>query len=128
MRTRWRWLFCSSLAALLGFAWLVDHFELSHWLHLPVLGLVASAGIAFVCMVTNSHKRWPAALALLCAAPMGESLLSSLSRLPRFLVFLGAPGMLTVVGVLGTLASAGYLLAVPPPPSPDEPIPSARTT
>lgn len=130
MRARWRCLFCCSLGTLVGVTWLASNFQSppSQWFNLPVLGLILAAGIAFAGMATDTRKRWPAAAALLCAAPMGQGFYQSLSALPLFLRYAEIPGLLMFGGMIGTIASAGYVLAVPPPPPTDDRIPRARST
>lgn len=114
----------------MGVAWLTRNFQtpFSYWLDLPVLGLILTAGVAYAGLMTDTRKRWPAAVALLCAAPMGQGFYQSLSTLPQFLRYAELPGLLMFGGMVGTIASAGYMLVVAPPPLPVDRIPRARST
>jgi hypothetical protein len=132
MRTRWRNLFCFSLLALLGNLWLNASFHWSwdSWTNAPILGLVAAAGLAIGAAVTDTRKRWPAAVALVCLAPFGQFLYSviSESEVSAILRFIGMPGVLIIAGSAGALCIAIHILVVPPPPPPIDPIPRARST
>jgi Na+-transporting NADH:ubiquinone oxidoreductase subunit NqrB len=122
MRSRWRFLFCCSLATLIGVTWLFGGFSAS----LPLLGLTATAGVAFAAMVSNTRMRWPAALALVGAAPMGQAVYPWLSALPWLRISEVLRLEAILVALLGALLGAAYLLIVPPPTVPDDRIPRAR--
>jgi hypothetical protein len=130
MRTRWRNLFCCSLVALIGNAWLAESFHTSwvSWLNVQILGMVAATGFGFGGVVTSTRKRWPAAAALVCAAPMGEALYSALSAMPSILRFIGVAGLTMIAGSVGAIVMAIYILVVAPPLIPEERIPRARST
>ena len=130
MRNRWRKLFCCSLTALIGNAWLAKSFHSSWelWLNVQILGMIAATGFAFGGVVTDTRKRWPAAAALVCAAPMGQALYSAITMLPSLLRFTGVPGLLMIAGSASAICIAIYILATPPPPVPVERIPTARST
>jgi hypothetical protein len=122
MRTRWRYLFFSSLGALIGVSWL----DATLWFNLPMLGMCATAVIAFTAMVNRTRSRTPAAFALLCAAPMIQNVIASLEVLPLLIQYAAFASLLLLAGILGTIASACHLLVVPPPPRPSSPLPRAR--
>jgi hypothetical protein len=130
MRTRWRNLFCFSLLALLGNLWFDASFRWSweSWINAPILGVLAAAGLALTAAVTDTRKRWPAGVALVCLAPFGQILYSVISELPSILRFLGMPAVLILAGAVGALCIAIHILVVPPSPAPLDPIPRARST
>ena len=97
-------------------------------MNLQLLGMVGASGLAFGAMVKDSRDRRLAAAALVCAAPMGQALYSSFSVLPELLRFTGVPGLLMLAGSAGTIGVAIYILAVRPPPPPEDRIPRARST
>ena len=129
MRTRWRLLFWCSLGALIGVAWLAQSFQMSlwSWMNLQLIGLIAASGFAFGAMVKDTRVRWPAAAALVGAAPMGQDLYHAFFVLPDFVRIAGVPGLVMIAGSAGTIGVAIYILAVRPPPLPDERIPHARS-
>jgi hypothetical protein len=129
MRTRWRLLFWCSLGTLIGVAWLAKSFEMSlwSWVNLQMIGLIVASGFAFGAMVKDMRVRWPAAAALVCAAPMGQGLYRVFFMLPSFVRLTGLPGLVMIAGSAGTIVIAIYILAVRPPPPPDERIPHARS-
>jgi cytochrome bd-type quinol oxidase subunit 2 len=130
MRIRWRTLFCFSLLALLGNVWLNAsfHWSLASWVNAPILGLLAAAGVALAAAITDTRKRWPAAVALVCLAPFGQFLYHVISELPSILRFLGMPGVLILTGSAGALCMAIHILVVAPAPAPIDPLPRARST
>jgi hypothetical protein len=119
-----------SLVALSGNAWLAERFHASwgSWLNVQILGMIAAAGLGFGGVVTATRKRWPAAAALVCAAPMGQALYSAVSMLPAILRFTGLAGLTMIAGSASAIGIAIYILVVPPPPVPEERIPRARST
>ena len=130
MRNRWRNLFCCSLTSLIGVAWLADSFDSSwaNWLNLQILGMIVATGFAFGAVVTDTRKRWPAAAALVCAAPMGQALYSAITTLPSILRFTGVPGLLMIAGSASAICVAIYILVAPPPLLPEPRLPPARST
>jgi hypothetical protein len=118
-----------SLVALAGNAWLAESFHSSweSWLNIQILGMIAAAGFGFGGVVTDTRKRWPAAAALVCAAPMGQALYSVVSVLPSILRFTGVAGLSIIAGSVSAICVAIYILVAPPPPVPDERIPRARS-
>jgi hypothetical protein len=130
MRNRWRNLFCCSLTALIGVAWLAESFSSSWsmWLNAQILGMIATTGFAFGGVVTATRRRWPAAAALVCAAPMGQALYGALSTLPSVLRYTGVPGLLMIAGSASAICIALYILAAAPPKLPDDRLPRAHVT
>jgi hypothetical protein len=128
MRGRWTLLFYMAIAALVGVAWLARSFggSLTSWINLQMLGMIAASVIAFVAMIRNVRERWPAAVALICAAPMAEMLSRALLDVPWLIGYLGLPGILMIGGSVATIAVAIYILIAKVPPKPSEPIPTAR--
>lgn len=137
MRRRWSALFCSSLAALIGYLWLTlraisiyehsrgQEIRLLDMLDVGVLGLTATVALAVAGMITRTRKRWPAALALVGASPIAFAMARSVLLLP-LVAYLGVSIVLALAGTLATIASALYLLFASLPPAPDDPIPRAR--
>lgn len=137
MRKRWGALFCSSLAALISYLWLTSRlisiYEGTHghevgvrgMLDVGVLGLIATVAIAIAGMITRTRKRWPAAVALVGASPVGLAMVKSVP-LVLLAEYLGDSILLAFVATLATLASALYLLFASLPPVPDDLIPTAR--
>src|SRR6185295_11684081 len=107
MHTRWRLLFFSALSALIGVAWLAEAFHMSmlRWLNVQLLGMILAAIVSFAALVTNTRRRWPAAVALICAGPMAQGLYHALKILPDFLRLTRTPGVLMIVGSLGAIVA-----------------------
>lgn len=118
MKTRWHFLAGSSLAALVGTAWLADRFgmPLLSWVSVWLVGLCGSATIATWAAVIDLRARWPAAIALICAAPAGQLLMRELPDAGGILRQLGAPFLMVFLGILGTIGGALAILLGKVPP------------
>jgi hypothetical protein len=130
MRTRWRTLFACALLSLIGVAWLAQRFDASwsSWLNVQLAGQIGACLIGLLGAVTNTRARWPAALALICAAPMAHAMLIAGASIPELIRYTGAAGVLMVGGSCATVAVAIFVLVSAPPPIPVERIPPARAT
>jgi len=131
MHRRWQLLFACSLVTLGCVAWLTESLPAgrSVWLNPALLGMLAACGTATAALVAGARRRWPAAVVVLCAAPLGCSVVELLPRLPQFVASLGVPGLLVIVGTLATLAIGLFtLVAQPPPPHFEDPVPRARAS
>lgn len=128
VQRRWRWLFGFALVCLTGVAWLARTFQSSvfDWFNVDVLGMIGCAVIGLAGAITRSRKRWPAVIAVVCAAPLAASTLRMLGFFPRLVTELGPAVVLMFVGSLVTAGWALYLAVTPPPPERSEPIPPAR--
>src|SRR5207249_804045 len=69
---RWRWLFWSALMSLVGVSWLAKDYGISlwGWMNVQLVGMIGASGFAFFALATRARVKWPAAAALVCAAPM----------------------------------------------------------
>jgi hypothetical protein len=128
MRGRWTLLFYMAIATLVGVAWLARVFgaSLASWINLQLAGMIAASIVAFVAMIRNIRERWPAAIALVCAAPMGEMLARAVLDLPWLITYLGLPGVLLIGGSAATIGVAIFILIAKVPPKPSDPIPRAK--
>jgi len=128
MRTRWRILFCSSLITLIGVAWLAQREGTSweRWFNLELFGMMAASGLGFVGVKTETRNRLLAVLVLVCMLPTAQSIWTLVTMRPEMMRMLGAPGFAMISGSLATIGTALYILVVPPPPIPVEPLPRAR--
>jgi hypothetical protein len=128
VRGRWTLLFYMAVATLVGVAWLARRFDssLASWINIQMLGMIAASGIAFVAMIRNIRERWPAAVALICAAPMAEMLSRALLDVPWLIQYLGLPGVLMIGGSVATIGVALFILIAKVPPKPSDPIPRAK--
>jgi hypothetical protein len=126
MRRRWRYLFLSSLAATICVAWLIIPASISLAIEFETLGLLATVIIAFAGMVTSTRKRWPAACALLGAAPLGYETVKALPDVLSYFQYLSPLLVLTYVAFLAMIVSACHLLFRPLPPVPADVIPPAQ--
>lgn len=100
-------------------------FSLANFLSLQLLGMVAAAGFAFYGIVSDTERKWPAAVALFCIAPLGQTLLSSIGSLPFLISYLGPGGLLFFAGAGATIVVALVILLASPP-RPAEPIAKAE--
>lgn len=86
---------------------------------LQTLGLVIATSLAVAVRFQCTHRRWPAAVVLVCAAPMAQLVL----RLDvlRAALALYPPAVLLALGSIGTLA-VGLIILFTPQPTPRDPI------
>jgi len=128
VKPRWTTLFYCALSALVGVAWLAQKFEMSllSWLNVQLVGMIGASIVAFFAMIRNVDQKWPAAVALVCAAPMGIATLQFLPNLGGLLQFIGGAGLLFIGGAIATIAVAIGILAMPAPPRREDPLARAR--
>jgi hypothetical protein len=113
---RWGRLAFSTALSLAGLAWFCVTFGVQ--LPLQLAGLVVATIVAVVARARRSERRWPAAIALVCAAPMAQLVLRP-EGLWTMLVFHGSTA-LVLVGSAATVVTALIILfAARPPPTPD---------
>lgn len=128
MKPRWTVLFYSSLATLIGVAWLTRSFGLgySFWLNVGLVGMILATGCAFYALIRGVRQKWPAAAVLILAAPMGIDMMKSLRYVPEMIRWVGLSPVLMVLGTLSTLVTAIAILAMKTPPIPHDPVAPAR--
>jgi hypothetical protein len=125
VKNRWRALFFSALIGLAGVSWMSQRLGLSLFLNLQLVGMMAAAGVAFYGVVTATERKWPAAVALLCMAPLGQTILSLIGSLTFMISFLGPGGVLLFAGAAATIVISLIILFAPAP-RPSEPIAKAE--
>ncbi|HSD87973.1 MAG TPA: hypothetical protein VLB44_10685 [Kofleriaceae bacterium] len=123
MKRRWSVLFWSSLASLIGLSWLASSFGigLSTLISGALVGMVIATALAFIAMVKDLDRKWPAAVALICAGPMAIEVLKAVPDVAMIIRFLGAPFALIMLGTIATVASAVAILTMAPPKPPEPP-------
>jgi hypothetical protein len=129
MKRRWAVLFWCALATLAGLSWLAARFglHLTSMMNIGFVGMIAACIVAFFAMHKDVRAKWPAGVALACAAPMTIDAVQILPHIPEFIGFIGFPGILLFGGTLATAATALVILVLQlPPPPKDDPVPSAR--
>lgn len=121
-------LFWSSLATLIGVAWLTKKLGLgySFWVNVGFVGMILATICAFYAMIREERAKWPAAAVLILAAPLGIDMIKALPHLFDLIRFIGASGALMILGTIATLASAIAILVMQPPPIPHDPVARAR--
>lgn len=122
VQERWLKLAFSTMFSIAGLVWTMTRYAdlaaLGAYV-LQVLGLLAGTGVAIGAMVRRTTRRWPAAVVLVCAAPMAQLVLR-FDMLRAALHFL-APVVMLALGSIGTLA-VGLIILVTPQPTPRDPI------
>jgi len=129
MKTRWSVLFCAALATMIGVSWMSQRFGMgmSEWLGIQLVGMIAAVVVAGWAMITAYPRKWPAAVVLICAAPMGKLVAGVGRHLGEFLAFMGIPGVLLFAGTTVTLIAAVVVLGMAPPRPPvDDPVARAK--
>lgn len=104
-RQRWRRLLVGTLVALAGLMWLRARFGSGDdvWELTRIGGLILGAAIAYAGMQRELRVKWPAAVALVCIAPIARDGVDMLEHI-RYL--LTVPG--TGLPILVVIAAAGY--------------------
>lgn len=129
MRERWQWLFGCAILSLVGVAWLCVKFGLpaSAWASVEQIGMILCAITALAAALADYPKKWPAAVALLCAAPTAQNLLLDFPSTMQLIIFIGFSYLFHVAGAIGAVAVAiATLVRRPPAPPSDEIIARAR--
>jgi len=115
IQTRWMRLAFStlfSLAGLFRLAMRFDGVETVRWFAVPIAGLLIATVLALWALLRRSPRRWPAAVVLVCAAPMAQLVLR-VDALGSVL-HLQMPVVVMVLGSLGTVVTALVILLAPP--------------
>ncbi|HET7503248.1 MAG TPA: hypothetical protein VFK02_19645 [Kofleriaceae bacterium] len=131
MRTRWRNLFCFLVLAPLGSVAtsLSYHgWRWKDWFNAPIIGLLCATGIALAALLTDTRKRWPAGIAIVCLAPIVQSLYYLIRVMDSTFVRYELREVLFFTGVAGALITAIHILVAPPLAVPDDRLPRARST
>jgi hypothetical protein len=128
MRARWRFLFGSSLATLIGTSWVWREVGVAAavWRNGYCLGMIAAAAVALGALATRTRQRWPALVVLVAATPMALAMVASAGTMPMFIRMVGAPAVLMIAGAAATLIGAAYAGLVPPCLTLPELVPRAR--
>ena len=130
MHERWKWLAGCALASVAGMSWLLLRFgaPASAWASIEMIGMVLCGAIALVALVRGYPKKWPAGIALVCAAPMAQNVLLDFPLTMELMLNFGVAYLLFVAGAVGAVAAALFILASrpPPPSSHDEVVARAR--
>ena len=127
MKRRWACLFWPGLSTLIGVAWLLHRLQsdLATWWHISLVAMIAGTVVAFMAMVNSYPHKWPAAIVLICVGPL------LLELVPAYkvwfeMVVLHPPSLLVLLGPAVTaVAALGILIAKPPEPPPEDPVPRA---
>lgn len=129
MRERWQWLFGCAAVAFIGVLWLCIKYGLpaDAWASVEQIGMLLCAITGLVAALVKYPKKWPAAVALLCAAPTAQNLLLEFPSTMELIIFIGFPYLLHVAGAVGAVAASIATLAMrPPEPPADEVVARAR--
>ena len=122
MRRRWEWLIASSIVTLVGMAWTAARLDMSIqiWGGVKLGGMVICAGLAIWAAIARFPRKWPAAVALVCAAPLLLDIVRLLPSVAFMLRWFGLAGVMMLLGAIavGTV-SIVILGAKPPPPAVD---------
>ncbi len=129
MQQRWEWLAgCSlvSIAGLIGL-WVKFGAPASAWATIENVGMVLCAIVALAARLTDTTKKWPAGVALVCAAPMAQNILVFFPTTMQLVLHLGVTFLLFLAGAIGAVAAAVAILVMRPPAAPsDEVVARAR--
>ena len=122
VQDRWLKLAFSTMFSIVGLVWTVTHYAgISQlWAYLlQLLGLLGGTGVALGALVRRTQRRWPAAVVLVCAAPMAQLVLRL--DILRAALHFHAPVVMLALGSIGTLA-VGLIILFTPQPTPRDPI------
>lgn len=122
MRERWQWLFGCAVVSLVGVAWLCARLGLPAdvWATVEQVGMILCAITALVAALLRYPKKWPAAVALLCAAPTAQNLVLAFPSTMQAIIYFGMPYLCYVAGSIGAAAAAIAILVMRPPAPPGE--------
>jgi hypothetical protein len=129
VRQRWEWLaVCSviSLAGLVAF-WVKFGGPASAWASVEHIGMILCTIVALIALFARYPKKWPAGVALVCAAPMAQNIVLGFPTTMQWILHLGVSYLLFLAGAIGAVASSVAILVMKPPPaSSDEIVARAR--
>jgi hypothetical protein len=130
VRERWQWLFGSATVSLVGVAWLCARLGLPAdvWATFGQVGMILCAITALAAALTSYPKKWPAAVALLCAAPTAQNIVLAFPSTMQAIIYFGMPYLCYVAGAIGAAAAALAILVMrpPAPPADDDIVARAR--
>lgn len=129
MRHRWTWLAVCSVISVIGLIalWIEYGGPASAWATIENAGMVLCAIVGTAAMLAGHGKKWPAGVALVCAAPMAQNILLNFPITMELILHLGVPFLLFLAGAIGAVASSiAILVARPPSSSEDEVVARAR--
>jgi hypothetical protein len=129
VRQRWEWLAVSSVVSVAGLValWIKYGAPASAWASVENIGMVLCAIVAVIALFKSYPKKWPAGVALVCAAPMAQNILLSFPTTMQLVLHLGVSFLLLLAGAIGAVASAVAILVMrPPAPPSDEIVARAR--
>ena len=117
IQNRWLRLALGTMCSLVGLIWAAVAYgspELLWLFGIQIAGLVAAMVIALGAAVRRTPQRWPAAVALICAAPMAQIVLRR--GVIRAVLELDRISAFVVVGSVLTVIAALIILVAKPPP------------
>jgi hypothetical protein len=129
VRQSWEWLAGCSVVSIVGISWLLIRFgaPASAWASIEILGMVLCAIVAVAATVKRTTKKWPAGVALVCAAPVAQNILLGFPSTMELMLHLGVPFLLFLAGAIGAVATSIKILVMKPPvPPSDEIVARAR--
>jgi len=129
VRKPWERLAGYSLVSTIGITWLSIRYGLPEggWAWIEIAGMVLSSALALGAAVRSYAKKWPAVVALVCAAPAAQNLLVDFPMTMELAIRLGMAYVLFLAGAIATVVGSVVILVMrPPPPPSDEVIARAR--
>ena len=127
MTSRWNALAAAAGITLLGDLWLISRWGLLQvGMVLQLVGVALSAGISLWAARRDYRKTWPAAVALVCAAPLLQAMMKIGVNLIVVIQYVGLAALGMMVGSLASVVIALTILLGRMPPPPDERIARAR--
>jgi hypothetical protein len=128
VRERWVRLLGCSVLAILGIVWLSDQPGLptSAWASIECIGIALCALVSAWALATEHRTKWPAAVALVCAAPMTQNFLLDVSSTRQLVSGLGLPYLVLLLATLAVVVFAVAILVLPLPPPADASVSRAR--
>jgi hypothetical protein len=117
---RWKFLASSSLASVVGISWLLlrEGAPASAWASIEMIGMALCAGIGLFAFGRRYPKKWPAAVALVGAAPMAQNVLLNFPLSMELVIHFGAAYLMFIAGSVAAVVAAVLILASRPPPPP----------
>jgi hypothetical protein len=128
MRGRWQALMLLAGLGLFGLVagWFLHGMHLDKWLLIAACGLGVAFGLALWATATAYRQRWPAAVALVCVAPVAAQIVDVIIRFPSVFAAIDVSGIVFIIGSMGTVVAAFAILWMKPAPPPPDPIAPAR--